>query len=119
MSEYDVRAPGVSVPMRQLSGGNQQKAVLARELSRKPRLVVAFQPTRGLDVGAAEFVYQRLNEQKRAGAAILLISFELDEIFSLADRFAVISSGRFMKVLEASEADLETVGLLMGGDLTV
>jgi simple sugar transport system ATP-binding protein len=119
MSEYDVRAAGVSVPMRQLSGGNQQKAVLARELSRKPRLVVAFQPTRGLDVGAAEFVYRRLNEQKRAGAAILLISFELDEIFSLADRFAVISSGRFMKVLEAREANLETVGLLMGGDMTV
>ncbi len=118
IAEYDVRTPSVSVPMRQLSGGNQQKAVLARELSRKPRLVVAFQPTRGLDVGAAEFVYHRLNEAKRSGAAILLISFELDEIFSLADRFAVMSSGRFLKVLETTEADLETVGLLMGGELT-
>lgn len=117
IAEYDVRTPSVTVPMRQLSGGNQQKAVLARELARKPRLVVAFQPTRGLDVGAAEFVYRRLNEERLAGAAILLISFELDEIFSLTDRFAVISSGRFLRVLETAEADLETVGLLMGGEL--
>jgi ABC-type uncharacterized transport system ATPase subunit len=118
IAEYDVRTRSISVPMRQLSGGNQQKAVLARELARKPRLVVAFQPTRGLDIGAAEFVYRRLNEEKSAGAAILLISFELDEIFSLADRFAVISAGRFLRVLETEEADLETVGLLMGGELT-
>ena len=106
------------MPIRQLSGGNQQKAVLARELAREPRLIVAFQPTRGLDVGAAEFVYGRLNEQKRAGAAILLISFELDEIFSLSDRFAVISSGRFLRVLETADTDLETVGMLMGGEQT-
>ncbi len=118
VAEYDVRTPSVSVPMRQLSGGNQQKAVLARELGRDPRLIVAFQPTRGLDVGAAEFVYRRLNQAKEAGAAILLISFELDEIFSLADRFAVISSGRFLRVLETESTDVETVGLLMGGELT-
>jgi ABC-type uncharacterized transport system ATPase subunit len=118
VAEYDVRTPSVHAPMRQLSGGNQQKAVLARELGRKPRLIIAFQPTRGLDVGAAEFVYNRLNEEKRAGAAILLISFELDEIFSLSDRFAVISSGRFRQVLETATTDLETVGLLMGGEQT-
>jgi general nucleoside transport system ATP-binding protein len=118
IAEYDVRTPNVNVPMRQLSGGNQQKAVLARELARKPRLVVAFQPTRGLDVGAAEFVYRRLNEEKQAGAAILLISFELDEIFSLTDRFAVISSGRAVRILETADTDLETVGLLMGGEQT-
>jgi simple sugar transport system ATP-binding protein len=118
IAEYDVRTPGLDVPIRHLSGGNQQKAVLARELAREPRLIVAFQPTRGLDVGAAEFVYGRLNEQKQAGAAILLISFELDEIFSLSDRFAVMSSGRFLRVLETADTDLETVGLLMGGEHT-
>jgi ABC-type uncharacterized transport system ATPase subunit len=115
VAEYDVRTPGVNVPMRQLSGGNQQKAVLARELSRDPKLVIAFQPTRGLDVGAIEFVYAKLNEQKRSGAAILLISFELDEIFTMADRFAVIVGGRFLRVLEGGQADPETVGMLMGG----
>ncbi len=116
VTEYDVRTPGIAVPMKQLSGGNQQKAVLARELGRNPALVIAAQPTRGLDVGAMEFVYQRLNAQKAAGAAILLISFELDEIFSMCDRFAVMVKGRFLRVLEAGSADAETVGMLMGGE---
>jgi ABC-type uncharacterized transport system ATPase subunit len=116
LAEYDVRAPGPGVPAGQLSGGNQQKLILARELSREPRLVVACQPTRGLDVGAMEFVYRKLNEAKRAGCAILLISFELDEIFSLSDRFAVMADGRFMATLTADEADVERVGLLMGGE---
>jgi simple sugar transport system ATP-binding protein len=113
--EYSVRTPEVSIPARLLSGGNQQKLVLARELSRDPRLVIAFQPTRGLDVGAIEFVYGELNEKKKAGGAILLISFELDEIFTMADRFAVMVGGRFLRVLDGSDADLETVGMLMGG----
>jgi ABC-type uncharacterized transport system ATPase subunit len=117
VADYDVRTPGVGIPMHQLSGGNQQKAVLARELGRDPRLVLALQPTRGLDVGAIEFVYGRLNERKRAGAAILLISFELDEIFSMSDRFAVMVGGRFLQVLDAHEADPERVGLLMGGEV--
>jgi ABC-type uncharacterized transport system ATPase subunit len=116
VTEYDVRTPGIAVPMRQLSGGNQQKAVLARELGRKPALVIAAQPTRGLDVGAMEFVYQQLNAQKAAGAAILMISFELDEIFSMCDRFAVMVKGRFLQVLDAGSSDPETVGMLMGGE---
>lgn len=116
LSDYDVRAPGVDVVARQLSGGNQQKLVLARELSRKPRLVIAAQPTRGLDIGAMEVVYRRLNEAKASGCAILLISFELEEIFSLADRFAVMVRGRFLATLAAEEADTEKVGLLMGGE---
>ncbi|MGH2868292.1 MAG: ABC transporter ATP-binding protein [Solirubrobacteraceae bacterium] len=115
LAEYDVRAPGPGVPARQLSGGNQQKLILARELSREPRLVVACQPTRGLDVGAMEFVYRKLNEAKRTGCAILLISFELDEILSLSDRFAVMANGRFMATLSAEEADVGRVGMLMGG----
>ncbi|MEA2269203.1 MAG: ral nucleoside transport system ATP-binding protein, partial [Solirubrobacteraceae bacterium] len=116
VAEYDVKTPGVDVQMRQLSGGNQQKAVLAREMSRDPKLVIAAQPTRGLDVGAMEFVYRKLNEKKREGGAILLISYELDEILSLADRFAVMADGRFLRTLNAAEADPETVGLLMGGE---
>lgn len=115
LQRYDVRASSVDAPAKTLSGGNQQKLVLARELSRDPRLVIAFQPTRGLDVGAIEFVYGELNEKKKAGGAILLISFELDEIFTMADRFAVMVGGRFMRVLDGAEADLETVGMLMGG----
>jgi general nucleoside transport system ATP-binding protein len=113
--DFDVKTPSTSVPVRQLSGGNQQKLVLARELSRDPRLVIAFQPTRGLDVGAIEFVYGQLNEMKQRGAAVLLISFELDEIFTMADRFAVMVGGRFLQVLEGGTADPETVGMLMGG----
>jgi simple sugar transport system ATP-binding protein len=116
VTEYDIRAPGIGVRMKQLSGGNQQKAVLARELGRNPALVIAAQPTRGLDVGAMEFVYQRLNERKTAGAAILLISFELDEILSICDRFAVMVQGRFLRELRADAADPKTVGLLMGGE---
>ncbi len=116
LTEYDVRAPGVNLPARQLSGGNQQKLVLARELSRNPRLVIASQPTRGLDIGAMEFVYNRLNAAKVSGCAILLISFELDEILSLSDRFAVMVDGRFLATLTPEEADLERVGLLMGGE---
>ncbi len=115
LEAYDVRGPGVDAPMRQLSGGNQQKAVLARELSRAPRLVIAFQPTLGLDVGAMEAVYRRLNECKQAGRAVLLISYELDEVLSLADRIAVLAGGRLSETLGPEQADPETVGLLMAG----
>jgi simple sugar transport system ATP-binding protein len=113
--DYDIRAGSLFIPARQLSGGNQQKAVLARELHREPRLLLAAQPTRGLDVGAIEFVYERLLEHRRRGGATLLISSELDEILSLSDRIAVIFGGRLLRVLEASEADPEVLGLLMAG----
>jgi ABC-type uncharacterized transport system ATPase subunit len=116
MSDYEVRAPGAGAPIGQLSGGNQQKVVLARELSRRPRLIIAFQPTLGLDVGATENVYRRLGECKQAGAAILLVSYELDEVLSFADRFAVMVDGRFLRTLDAGEANLETIGLLIAGE---
>jgi simple sugar transport system ATP-binding protein len=116
VSEFEIRTSSLDAPMSQLSGGNQQKAVLARELSRDPRLVVAAQPTRGLDVGAMEFVYGRLNDAKCAGAAVLLFSIELDEILSLSDRIAVMVGGRILRILDADEADPETVGLLMAGE---
>jgi simple sugar transport system ATP-binding protein len=116
VAEYDIRTPDTAVRMRQLSGGNQQKAVLARELDRHPKLLVAAQPTRGLDVGATEFVYRKLLEHREAGGATLLISTELEEILSLSDRIAVMVSGRFVRILEAAEADLDRLGLLMAGE---
>jgi len=116
LAEYDIRATGIDAPIAQLSGGNQQKAVLARELSRSPRLLVAAQPTRGLDVGAIEQVYARLFDHKRAGGATLLISSELDEVLSLSDRVAVMVGGRFLRILDADATDPESLGLLMGGE---
>ena len=113
---FDVRTPGQTIRMRQLSGGNQQKSILARELYAAPDLLVACQPTRGLDVGAMEFVYSTLLERRGAGSALLLISTELDEILSLSDRIAVMADGRFLRILAAHEADAETLGLLMGGE---
>ncbi len=92
-----------------------QKVVIARELERAPRLLVVSQPTRGLDIGASEAVYARIMQAADAGRAVLLISSELSEIFALSDRIAVIYSGRIMRVLDRSEADETTVGLLMNG----
>jgi simple sugar transport system ATP-binding protein len=114
MREHDVRAPDARVLMRQLSGGNQQKVVLAREMDRRPKLLIAAQPTRGLDVGAVEFVYQRLFEHKARGGGVLLISTELEEVLSLSDRIAVIAGGRILGNFDADNADVETIGLLMG-----
>lgn len=119
VAQYDIRAPGLDAPLRQLSGGNQQKAVLAREIHGRPRFLIAAQPSRGLDVGAAEFVYRKLLEHRESGGAILLISIELDEILSLSDRIAVMFGGRLLRILEADEADPELLGLLMAGEETV
>ncbi|MEX0663295.1 MAG: ABC transporter ATP-binding protein [Acidimicrobiia bacterium] len=115
ISEFDIRTPSASVLMRQLSGGNQQRVVLARELDRYPKLLIAAQPTAGLDVGAVEFVYGRITQHKKNGGATLLISTELDEILSLADRVAVMVGGRVLDILDAAQADAETLGLLMAG----
>ena len=118
IGHYDIRAPGWHVRVDQLSGGNQQKTVLAREMDRRPSVLVAAQPTRGLDVGAVEFVYRQINEHKRSGGATLLISTELDEAFTLADRIAVMFEGRLLRILDAEEATVEQVGLLMAGEET-
>jgi simple sugar transport system ATP-binding protein len=115
VAEFDIRVPSLQAPLRQLSGGNQQKVVLARELAGGPELLIAAQPTRGLDVGAMEFAYARLAEFKRAGGATLLISTELEEVVSLADRVAVMVGGRFVAVLPAAEATLDVLGPLMAG----
>jgi ABC-type uncharacterized transport system ATPase subunit len=115
-SEYDIRAQNLSAPISALSGGNQQKSVLARELFHHPRVLIASQPTRGLDVGAIENVYRRLLEYRDAGGAILLLSIELDEILALADRIAVIVNGRFIRTLDITQANAERLGLLMAGE---
>jgi simple sugar transport system ATP-binding protein len=100
---------------RSLSGGNMQKLILARVLSREPRVVIAPQPTRGLDVGATEYVRNQLLQQRARGAAVLLISEDLDEILALADRIAVIYEGEIVGILPASDADVERLGLMMSG----
>lgn len=115
MQNFDIRAATPSVRVSQLSGGNQQKVVLARELSGKPVLIVAMQPTRGLDVGATEYVQKRLLAERERGAAILYISTELEEVMAMSDRIAVIYEGRFVDILDAATATIEQVGLLMTG----
>lgn len=112
---FQVKSARVGEEIRTLSGGNLQKVVLGRELEGHPRFIIANQPTRGLDVGSIEFVHKTLIEQRDAGAAILLVSVELDEIFSLADRIAVMFEGRIMGVLNRADATEENIGLLMAG----
>lgn len=114
---YDIQAPSVETQVRKLSGGNLQKLILAREISGKPQLIVAMQPTRGLDVGAIEGIQKLLLEQRSNGAAILLISEELDELLELSDRVAVIFDGELVGQMDASEADLNTIGMMMTGSL--
>ncbi len=115
ISRYDVKTWGPDAPARTLSGGNQQKLILAREMSKGPRLLVAVHPTRGLDVGAAEFVHRQLLARRAAGGGVLLISTELEELFLLSDRIAVMYEGEIMGVFETSEVSRERVGLLMAG----
>jgi simple sugar transport system ATP-binding protein len=115
VEDYDIRTPGTGVLMRQLSGGNQQKAVLARELRREPILLIAGQPTRGLDVGAMQFVYEQLIAHRKRGGAILLISAELDEVLSLSDRVGVMVKGSLVATLDRADAGRDAVGQLMTG----
>ncbi|MHA6251234.1 ABC transporter ATP-binding protein [Oceanobacillus sp. CAU 1775] len=112
---YDVRTPNAYTLARSLSGGNQQKAIIAREVDRSPDLLIAAQPTRGLDVGAIEFIHQKLIEERDKGKAILLISFELDEIIDVSDRIAVIFDGQIVAEVNAKETNEQELGLLMAG----
>jgi simple sugar transport system ATP-binding protein len=115
VEKFDIRAPGASLTAGSLSGGNKQKVVVARELSQQLDVVVAAQPTRGVDVGSIEFIHTQLIAARDAGAAVLLVSAELDEILSLADRIAVISNGKIVATFSAQEADRNTIGRLMAG----
>jgi simple sugar transport system ATP-binding protein len=114
--EFNIVAASMDAPLRSLSGGNQQRVVLARELSSDPAVLVAAQPTHGLDVGAIEDMYVRLREVAASGVGVLLISTELEEVMALASRIAVISSGRIMGVLDVADASAERLGLLVGGE---
>ena len=110
-----MRTPSINVPAGNLSGGNQQKVIVAREFSRPIKLLIASQPTRGLDVGSIEYIHQRIIEKRDQGCAVLLVSTELDEVMGLADRIAVMYRGKIIAVLPAQEATKEGVGLLMAG----
>ncbi len=115
IAEYDVQTPGPDTTAKSLSGGNLQKMILARVLSRKPRLVIAHLPTQGLDIGATEFVRNKLMEAKRERAGILLISEDLDEVLSLSDRVAPIYEGKFMDIIPGDEVKRESVGAMCAG----
>jgi simple sugar transport system ATP-binding protein len=113
--EFDVRTPSIQVPAQNLSGGNQQKVIVAREFSRPIKLLIASQPTRGLDVGSIEYIHRRLIEKRDEGVAVLLISVELDEIMALSDRIAVMYEGEIVGTVDAEEVTREELGLLMAG----
>jgi simple sugar transport system ATP-binding protein len=115
VKQYDVRTPSVFVPIGKLSGGNQQKVIIAREFSRNNRLLIAAQPTRGLDVGSIEYIHKQIVRQRDAGAGVLLISAELDEILSLSDRVVVMFGGKIMDDMPIETASRNLCGLLMAG----
>jgi len=115
IKQFDVRTPSPFVPVSKLSGGNQQKVIVARELSREIKLLIANQPTRGLDVGSIEYIHHKIIEMRDAGIGVLLVSTELDEILALADRIAVMFRGEIIAVLPVEEATREKLGLLMAG----
>lgn len=115
MEEFDVRAASELVPAGALSGGNQQKAIIAREVDRNPDLLIVSQPTRGLDVGAIEYIHKRLISERDKGKAVLVVSFELDEILNLSDRIAVIHDGKIQGIVKPSETNKQELGILMAG----
>ncbi|HDR5601339.1 TPA: ABC transporter ATP-binding protein [Bacillus anthracis] len=115
IEQFDVRTPSEQTLARALSGGNQQKAIIAREVDRNPDLLIAAQPTRGLDVGAIEFIHKKLIEQRDNGKAVLLLSLELDEILNVSDRVAVIYEGKIVAIVDAKETNEQQLGLLMAG----
>ena len=115
IKDFDIRTPSRNTLLKSLSGGNIQKTILARELSRSPAIAIAAQPTRGLDVSATEYVHRRLMEQRSQGTATLLISEDLDEILNLSDRIAVIYEGQIMGVANRDDVTVEQLGLMMAG----
>ena len=116
VKEFDVRSgEGIDSLAGKLSGGNQQKAIIGREITKDPDVLIAVQPTRGLDVGAIEFIHKALVTQRDKGKAVLLVSFELDEIFNLSDRIAVINAGRLVDIVKTEDTDVHKVGLMMAG----
>jgi len=115
IQNFEIKTPSRNTPLRNLSGGNVQKLIMARELSRTPSVLIAAQPTRGVDIGSTEYIHQRLVEQREKGTATLLISEDLDEVRNLSDRIAVMYEGRIMGVVERGQATVEELGLMMAG----
>jgi simple sugar transport system ATP-binding protein len=115
IKEYDVRPRELTIPAGKLSGGNQQKLIVAREFQRKPRVLIAAQPTRGVDVGATEFIHNRIVRAREQGAGVLLVSSELDEILTLSDRILVMYEGRIVAEFHRGEVSERELGLKMGG----
>jgi len=117
IGEFDIRTPNADVAALSLSGGNQQKLIVAREISKDPELLIAAQPTRGLDVGAIEYIHKRLVKERDKGRAVLLVSLELDEILALSDRIAVMYDGKIVDILERCDATEQKLGVLMAGGM--
>jgi simple sugar transport system ATP-binding protein len=115
VSAFAIKTPGLDTPTRNLSGGNIQKLILARELSGLPRALLVSQPTRGVDVGAAQYIHRRLLEQRERGTAILIISEDLDEVLALADRIVVMYEGSIIGEADPRTTTREAVGLMMAG----
>ena len=116
IEEYDIRSgQGVDTITRSMSGGNQQKAIIARELTKKHDLLVAVQPTRGLDVGAIEFIHKQIVKERDEGAAVLLVSLELEEVMNLSDRILVIYEGEIVGELNPKTTTIQELGLYMAG----
>ncbi len=115
VERFAVKTPSIDTSTRSLSGGNIQKLILARELSSEPAVLVVAQPTRGVDIGAAEYIHERLVAARSTGAAILVISEDLDEVLALSDRVAVMFEGQIADVVDRDEATVEQLGLLMAG----
>ena len=116
IGQYDVRSgQGASTIVRSMSGGNQQKAIIAREIDKAPELLVAVQPTRGLDVGAIEYIHRQLVAQRDAGKAVLLISLELDEVMNLSDRILVMYEGQIVGEFDPKQVTVKELGLYMAG----
>ena len=116
IDQFDIRSgEGVNTITRSMSGGNQQKAIIAREISKNPDILLAVQPTRGLDVGAIEYIHKELIKQRDNGAGILLVSLELDEVMNLSDRILVIYEGRIVAELDPKKTTIQELGLYMAG----
>jgi simple sugar transport system ATP-binding protein len=115
IKEFSVKTPSLDTPIKNLSGGNIQKLIMARELSRQPKALIAAQPTRGLDIGATEYIHKRLLLQRDEGSATLMISEDLEEIRALSDRIAVIYEGQIVGIVSRGEATVEQIGLMMAG----
>ena len=115
VNDFRVKTPSIETPVKNLSGGNIQKVVMARELARDPDVLIASQPTRGVDIGATEYIHERLLQQRASGTATILISEDLDEVLALSDRIAVLYEGRIMGVVDRDATNAEALGLMMAG----